>query len=401
MKSIRTFKFRCYPTKNQIVKLESILEASRLMYNKLLEIEKLFLEKGESAILGYDLLSYTDHNKDDFINLKDIPSSSRSYIVDRISDALKAYFKKIRKFPRFKSKGQYKSIIFSKSYLNKSFLKKENKIRLPILGYIKTISDRQLPDKKIFTVTIKKNQCNQWFISIVMEIDIEPKIKETNIKVGGDLGISKLLTLSDGTVFENPRFYKKSLDRLKVLSRKHSKKVKGSKNREKSRMKLAKQHLKIENQRKNYLHNISKKLVEKYSFIALEDLNLKKMVEKGKEKFNPFSKSILDSGWGILKYQLEYKSQINTCTIKYVDPRNTSQTCSSCNTLLTNKLQLNQRTFNCENEKCKLSIDRDLNAARNILRLSISGMHKPKESVEVTSKGTYEAENFDRKEKVL
>jgi putative transposase len=367
------------------------------MYNKLLEIEKSFLEKGESAILGYDLQHYCDHNKKDFEGMDQIPAFARSYITTRISDSLKSCFRKQRKFPRFKSKGQFRSIIFPYSALSNLFLKEKNKINLPKLGYIKTIFDRQLPEGKIFTVTIKKNNCDQCFISIVMELDIEIKIKQTNLKLGGDLGITNLLTLSDGSIFENPRFYKKSLDRLKVLSRKHSKKIKDSKNKEKSRKKLAKLYLKIENQRNNYLHNISKQLVEKYSFIALEDLNLKKMIEKRKEKFNPFSQSILDTGWGILKYQLEYKAQVNSCIIKYVDPRNTSQTCSNCNTLLTNKLQLQNRTFNCENEKCKMSMDRDLNAAKNILRLGINqtGMHKPEVSTNIL------VENFDRKEKVL
>ena len=126
-------------------------------------------------------------------------------------------------------------------------------------------------------------------------------------------------------------------------------------------------------------------------------MNLKKMVEKGKEKFNPYSQSILDAGWGMLKYFCEYKSQVNGCIIEYVDPRNTSQTCSNCDTLLTNKLQIQNRVFNCENEKCKLSIDRDLNAARNILNLS--GMHKPEESAEILKH--IETENINRKEKVL
>jgi putative transposase len=380
MKVIRTFKFRCYPTKQQIMKLDSILENSRLMYNKLLEFEKGFLERGESAITGRSLLHFCDKNKDEFEYWKQIPAFAKSYICNRLTDALKSCFRKQNKFPRFKSEGQYKSIIYPYDALNSLFLKEKNKINLPTLKYIKINFSQELPEGKIFTVTIKKNNLNQWFISIVKEIEIEQKIKTIKLKVGGDLGISKLLTLSDGTVFENPRFYKKSLDRLKVLSSRHSLKLKGSKNREKSRMKLAKLHLKMENQRKYYLHLVSKRLVEKYSFIVLEDLDLIKMVEKGKEKFNPFSQSILDSGWYQLKYFIEYKGQVNDCNIQYIDPRNTSQTCNKCNTLLTNSLQIQNRVFNCENEKCKLSLDRDLNAAKNILNLS--GKHNPEVSVE-------------------
>jgi len=380
LKVIRSFKYRCYPTKSKELKLNQILENSRLMYNKILEVEKNLLNDGQPAILKYDLAMWCDKNKNIFPYWKDIPSFAKLYIATRVSDSLIKCFKKQSKFPRFKSLNSYNSIIFPKSGVSNTFYSYEEKsIKIPIIGKIKTIFHRLLPkDGKIFTITIKKNKSNQWFVCISIEFEIQESLQHQGPEVGIDVGITKLVTLSNGEEILNPRFYEKKLDRLKVLSKQFSRKKKGSKNQEKQRVKLAKVYNKITNQRHDFLQRLSFNLTKEYSLISLEDLDLKRMVE-GKGYKNPYSKGILDSGWGILKYNLQYKSKITGTKIIYVNPKNTTQMCSNCGNIPYEKIQIWNRTYLCE--KCGLELDRDLNAAINILKLS--GRNHPVASLEL------------------
>ena len=216
--------------------------------------------------------------------------------------------------------------------------------------------------EKVTGFTISREN-NRYYISFTFHCDIESK--ETSESVGIDLGIKDFVICSDGTVYPNMRFYEKSLRKLKILQRRLSKKQKGSKNREKQRIKVSKQHKKVKNQRNDYQHKISRELADNFKVICLETLNVKNMVKNRK-----LSKAISDVSWSSFITKLDYKIAENQGKIVKIDPfYPSSKTCSNCGNVK-DKLLLSERTYHCS--ECGFTIDRDLNASINILKAGLS-----------------------------
>jgi putative transposase len=232
-------------------------------------------------------------------------------------------------------------------------------IKLSKIGNIPIILHR-IPKGKIKTLTIKQNNAGQWFAVFSCEIDV-PAVKHQSIeKIGIDVGLENFATLSNGDVVANPGHISKSEKRLKLLQRRLSRKVKGSANRRKARFRLAKQHIKVVNQRSDFLHKLSHRLTKTYSFIAVEDLNIRGMVRN-----HHLAKYITDASWNTFIRNLEYKAVTSGSELVKINPRNTSKTCSNCGTII--EMPLNKREFHCPS--CGLSCHRDLNASINILKV--------------------------------
>ena len=334
------------------------LESCYELYNVLLQM-KIDKYKDEKIIL-----SQFDLNK--IATELDVPihSQVKQNISKRINDAFQHFFRRVKEkkgkagFPRFKSSNRYKSITFPQS----GFKINHKKICLSKIGNIDIVLHREIKGK-IKTLTIKRC-ADRWYAIFSCEGIIIDKIKPKERKVGIDVGLENFATLSNGEKIENPRFLKKSERKLTRLQRRLSKKKKGSENRRKARLKVARQHEKIFNQRNDFLHNQTAKIVRRFKIIAVEKLNINGMI-----KNRYLAKSISDVGWNRFIQMLSYKVENTGGKVKLVNPKYTSQICSHCG--YKQKMPLSKRTFNCSN--CGFKINRDLNASRNILNTSGQG----------------------------
>jgi putative transposase len=239
-------------------------------------------------------------------------------------------------------------------YLEGAIQIKDNFIKLPKIGFVKL--PESVPDQTIKNVRVSR-KANEWFVSFKVEVDIQPTVK-CFAKVGVDLGIKTLATLSDGTVYPAITPYRKNKVKLAKLQRKLSKQIKGGKNREKTKHRIAKLHAKIANIRNDAAHKLTSHLTKNHREIVIEDLNVGGMMKNHK-----LASAIADSGFYEFKRQLEYKAQWYGSKVTLIDRwYPSSQLCSGCGHRKPMPLKLRQ--YDCSN--CGLSLDRDLNAAINI-----------------------------------
>ncbi|MEI7505137.1 MAG: RNA-guided endonuclease TnpB family protein, partial [Paludibacter sp.] len=308
--------------------------------------------------------------------LYEVSKCSPQQGLRNLDEAYKRIFKvNGSRFPRFKKKGQHDSF-----YLEGTIKIDNSKIKVPKFGWFKC--SEILPQCEVKNAVISKT-ANQWFIAF--KIPFEPKItNKTNGVVGVDLGVKTLAMLSDGKVFEAIKPYKKNRRKLKILQRKLSKKQKGSNNRKKAVLKVAKLHYRIANIRKDTTHKLTTYLSKNHTECVIEDLNVKGMSARCKPKQDENGKylpngqsaksglnnSILDGGFSEFRRQLEYKCKWYGSSLTIVDRfYPSSKTCSSCGNIKKD-LKLSDRVYVCEN--CGLVIDRDLNAAINLRNKSAS-----------------------------
>ncbi|MBE9212333.1 transposase [Plectonema cf. radiosum LEGE 06105] len=290
-----------------------------------------------------------------WIKEKGICQKITQYAFDNLGTAFDNFFKKKADYPKFKKKGKNDSFTIDAG--GKPIPVGGKSIKLPTIGWVRTYEG--LPHTTCKSITISRT-ANSWFIAFAYEQSHEPTVKEHDI-VGVDLGVKVLATLSTGVVFPNPKHYKKHLDKLKRLSRTFARKLKGSNNRYKAKIELAKHHTKIANLRKNTLHQITTYLCKNHAKIVIEDLNISGMLSNHK-----LAQVIADCGFFEFKRQLEYKPKKFGCEIIIASrwfP--SSKTCSNCGHI--QDIPLKERTYDCKN--CGHSIDRDLNAAINLSRL--------------------------------
>jgi len=229
-------------------------------------------------------------------------------------------------------------------------------LNLSKIGDIKLTQHREI-ESKIKTCTIKRD-VDQWYVSFSVEMNNIPCTEMTDKSIGIDLGLKSLITLSDSKQIESPQFLRKSENKLAKQQRNLSRKKKGSNNRNKQRIEVAKIHRYIRNQRHDLTHKISIKLVKAYDLIVFEKLQIQNMV-----KNHRLAKSISDAGWNQLIQFTKYKAEHAGKVVELVDPKNTTQNCSSCGTKVPKSLSV--RTHKCL--YCGLELDRDVNAAINIL----------------------------------
>lgn len=361
---IKTYKYRLYPTKKQVQKLNWTLDMCRILYNSCLVDRKNRYEqtgKGLSRISQQKIL-VSDKNKIEFLN--EIHSQVLQNVLFRVERAYQNFFRRVKigdkkaGYPRFKGEGRYDSIMYPQE---PAFQITPQGLKLSKIGTVKIKLHRNIQGI-IKTCSIKR-AIDKWYACFSVEYDpIKKPIPAKSI--GIDVGIKSFAVLSDGEVIENPKYLRKSEDKLTSKQRQLSKKKKGSANRKKVRKVVAKLHCKVRNQRSDFHHKVSRKIVDTCGFIAVEDLNIKGMVRN-----HHLAKSISDAGWGQFLSYLEYKAADAGVRIEKVPPHYTSINCSVCGNPVPKTLA--QRIHRCP--FCNVVLDRDLNAARNILLKSTAG----------------------------
>ena len=350
----RAYKYRIYPNREQRNFFARTFGCVRLFYNTSLDdMNKLYKEKKE-----YKDITPASY-KERFPFFKEVDSLALSNAQLNRNKALKAFFRKQNKFPKFKAKRNKQS--YSTNNQNGTvYLSEDGKyISLPKIKNIKIKMHRKF-DGVIKTVTVSKECDETYYVSILVEENIEAKPKSNN-SVGIDLGIKSYIVDSNSERIDNPKYLTKSLLRLAIEQRKLSHMKKGGKNRNKQRIKVARLHRRIRNQRNDFLQKLSSKYINENQVIVLEDLNIKQM-----EQDSRLSRLIVDASWSTFVSMLEYKGEwYGRDIIKVPTYYPSSQLCSSCGYQNKEIKDLSIREWVCP--KCGATHSRDHNASINIL----------------------------------
>lgn len=358
----RTYKFRLYPTKEEQKNIQFTLERCRLLYNRLLA-ERIAAYKQTGQSLTYFEQKATLPERKQYIpELKNVHSQVLQHVVERLDKAYQAFFRRVKNgekagFPRFKPESRYNSFTYPQS----GFSIEGKHLRLSKIGNVRIRLHRQ-PQGTIKTCTIMVKN-GKYYACFSCEVESIP-LPASEKQIGIDLGISTLAVTSDGERIESPQFLRKSEEKLKRKQRAVSKKKRGSNRRRKAVRELARLHEKVTNQRKDYAHKQSRKLIHEYGLIAFEDLNIQGMV-----KNHHLAKSIADSGWNGLVQFVTYKAESAGRQVVKVNPYRTSQRCSNCGEIVPKSLAV--RIHQCS---CGYVADRDENAAINILKLAVQNV---------------------------
>ena len=358
----KAFKYRIYPTKGQESTLIEWLNTCRILYNRSLSERKEAYERDKSSIDYYDQANALKEGKKGNGYLTAVHSQVLQDVLKRLDKSFQNFFRRVKRgekpgYPRFKAEDRFNSFSFPQS----GFKIEGGELALSKIGAIKLIQHREIPEGGVIKTCAIKRAVDQWYVTFVVEFpDREAEEREINpaSAVGIDLGLTDMATLSTGEKIGNPKWLRASEKKLAKEQRRLARKKKRSNNRKKQKGVVATTHRKIRNQRSDFHHKISKGLVADYDLIVFEDLKVKNMV---KNKY--LAKSISDAGWNQLVSFTSYKAADAGKIVELVNPRGTSQLCSSCGMEV--KKSLAVRTHRCP--YCGLVMDRDENAAINIL----------------------------------
>ena len=358
------YKFRIYPNKEQEVLIQKTFGCTRYVYNHYLaeRIEQYKAHGKASTRFAQD--KQLTELKKELLWLKDVDSTSLQASLQTLDAAYQNFFRGVKQgthvgFPRFKSKKDNRRSYKSKCVgINIKVLNKS--IQLPKLGMVKCKVSKTV-EGRILSATVSQNPSGKYFVSVCCtDVEILKHLPTGSI-VGIDLGIKEFAITSDGQHIENPKYLRKSGKKLAKLQRKLSRKTKGSSNRNKARIKVARQHEKISNQRNDFLNKLSTQFVKEYDVICFEDLKIKNMVKNHK-----IAKSISDVSWSEFVRQLQYKSDWHDKTVQKIGMFfASSQLCDECGYQITGTKNLSVLEWDCP--KCGKHHDRDENASNNIL----------------------------------
>ena len=376
---IETYKFRLYPNEEQKVLLNKHFGCVRFVYNWALNFNTTQYAQTKKHLGWISICGSNEYHqlKEDNPWMREVNVQSMTNAISHLDKAFQRFFRHKGGFPRSKSKHNNTQSFEVPENLKIDF--KEKKIQIPKFlkrknfdNRIKIKISRRVKEGKIGTATVSRNCCGQYFISFIVHTDEQPKefiktITKDN-SLGIDFGLKHFLNYSNGERIDSPEYFKKLLTKLKKEQRKLSKKQKGSKNKEKQRLKVAKIHNKIHNQREDFLHKLTTSLVKESQFdvFCMEDLNLKGMSKVWGRKVGDLSYYTFQS---MLTYKcLKYGKKV----IKIGKFEPSSQICSNCGHR--QKLSLEDRIYKCP--QCGNEIDRDTNAAINIRNFALRDIIK-------------------------
>ena len=368
---LRAVKIRLYPNKTQTEQFNKLLGCYRVVYNQCLA-RKINSYKENKVSENLSTLGHFVHHEllkdDNFIWLKEQNTKVLKQAVNDMLSAYKNFFTQHRGFPKFKSKKDNKqSCRFELGAISKRNDYTTYKLSLANIKDVKFKCNEKYAEylqkhkQNIKQATLSKLPCGEFYLSILVDGDLTHKgLKDTDNVVGIDLGIKDFVITSDGEIFDNLHFKKSQSNKIKRLQRQLSRKQKGSNNRNKARIKLAKLYKKINDKKQYYLHQVSNTLINENQVICMEDLNVKGMLRNHK-----LAESIQEMNFGEFKRILEYKAKWYNRKIVYVDRfYPSSKTCNHCGHI-NKQLKLSDRQWTCP--QCGEVIERDYNAALNIL----------------------------------
>ena len=369
----KAFKYRLYPTHLQETLLERQFQVCRELYNAALT------ERREAYRMVGKHINYFDQSN----QLKEIRTfrpdlgavnfSACQDVLRRLDKGFKAFFERIKRgdkpgFPRYKAKPRYNSITWP-SYGDGCKLKASGLVYLQGVGNVKFKQHRNLQGKTK-TITVERDG-NSWYVVFSCHYEFEAVERHAGPVVGCDVGLEYFANLSNGEQVANPRYLRKSEKRLGKAQRKLAALARNNPLRRKARVRVAKAHRHIRNQRQDFAHKLSRTFVSKYSLVAVEDLNIKGLAA------GMLAKSVNDAAWSLFIQMLEYKAVEAGSLVIKVDPRHTSQTCPECDNIV--KKELSVRWHNCP---CGCSMPRDVAAAKVILSRGLATLsNQPVEAV--------------------
>ena len=359
----RNYAYRLYPNRRQAQLSDRVLEIHRQLYNAALQ-ERRDAWRMCRVSLNYcaqanQLKAIRQFDQDSaWLNYSSIQQTLR-----RLDKAFAAFFRRIRAgdqpgYPRFKSKRRFNSVQYR---WGDGIRLKANRLHIQNVGTVKVKWHRPLPENATIKCAYLKRDGAHWYAIIALELPDATSAPHPGPAVGLDVGLYSMVALSDGTVIENPRHFHIAETKLADAQRILSRRVKFSGHWHKQAALVASLHRKIANQRRDFAHKLSRRLAATYALIGVEDLNIMALAR------SPLAKSVHDAGWSQLLSLLAYKVENTGSQLVAVDPRHTSQRCSECGAHVQKELSI--RVHVCSD--CGLTLDRDVNAARNILALAL------------------------------
>lgn len=368
---MKAYKFRIYPNENQIILINKTFGSVRFVYNHFLNLKKESYKTLNKSPSKFDCAKLIPELKQEFEWLKEVDSIALQVANENLDSAYQMFFKKVNRFPNFKSK--YDKQSYTTKNVNNNIKININEVTIPKVGKVKS---KGIPSIKgsIKTLTLSRTRTNKYFVSIVTDYTPE-KLPKVDKSVGIDLGIQHFATLSDGTKYENQRLLNKYQKKLhkeqKILARRcevakrEGRKLSESMNYQKQKLKVAKIYEKISNCRMDCNHKLSTEIVKSHDVICIEDLSVKNMM-----KNRYLARSISDVSWTKFISMLRYKSDWYGRQLIEIDKWfPSSRLCSTCGEN-DGKKSLSVREWTCPN--CGSSHDRDINAAINILNEGLS-----------------------------
>lgn len=395
----RAYKFRLYPNKQQEEKLFWTLNRCRELYNAGLQERKEANKYAGKSISYYEQKRDLPAIKEIRPEYHDIHSQVLQDVLLRLKRTFDDFFRRVREgqnpgYPRFQGRNRFTSFTYPQS----GFSLSGKHITLSKIGTLRVKVHRKV-EGATKTCTIK-HEAGQWYVILSCEVTQPEPLPMGYENVGIDLGITHFAALSNGEYIESPRHYRKAEKRLKKLQEALSRKKHRSHRRKKAVQAVAKAHRKVRNQRRDFAHKVSRKLVNRYQIMVLEELQTQNLVWRPKPKQDEetghylpngasakagLNKSISDAGWGMFTEILYVKAECAGRVVAFVDPKYTSQMCSNCGAVKTKTLD--ERWHSCE---CGCELDRDTNAAKNILKKLVGAGSVPQillrgESVEASA----------------
>lgn len=368
---LQTYKYRLRPNPEQTQQLDFLLWQSRRVYHAALE-QRITTYQATGKGLGYGAqwTHFRDVRRNSPETLGQVNASSLQHLLRRLDKAFAAFFRRLKAgetpgFPRFKSRSRFHSLEYT--YGDGCKLREDQCGRRSFyvqnIGEMRMCFHRAIPSGSVIKHGVIKRVNERWYICLMLELPA-PSLRtiRTGGQVGVDMGLKCLAALSTGELIENPHWLPESLAKLRRLQRHAARQVKSSHRQHETYQQIARWHERIANQRTDYLHQVSHRLVAENDLIAIEDLSLRFM-----NRHRHLSRASDDAGFGRLRQMLEYKAESAGIPLIAVKPANTTQMCSWCGRLVSKDLSV--RVHICPD--CGLVLDRDVNAARNILRLAL------------------------------
>jgi len=360
----RAYKYRFYPTEQQRHELLRTFGCVRLVYNKALDARTAawYTEQRRVSYVQTSAMLTEWKNTDELAFLSEVSSVPLQQCLRHLQRAFTNFFDNRANYPRFKSRKKSRA---SAEYTRSAFTWRDGNVTLAKMSEpLNIVWSRPLPKgARPSTVTVSCDAARRWFVSILVKTTVDHHPRST-AAVGVDAGIESLMTLSTGEKITNPRHERRDRERLVKAQRELARKRKGSANRAKARLNVARIYAKITDRRRDYLHKITTRLVRENQTIVIEDLNVSGMVKNGN-----LARAISDASWTQLRLMLEYKASWYGREVIVVDrwfP--SSKMCSECGTLV-DTVPLDVREWTC---RCGTSHDRDVNAAKNIVAAGLA-----------------------------